>query len=170
MKKSLKNEALISHEHLKSILEYNPDTGIFIRKTAFNQVKIGDIAGRTDTHGHRQIGVDGLKYQAHRLAWLYVYGTWPVGEVDHINGIRNDNRLCNLREVTSSQNCMNQKIRSTNKTGCKGVCWRDDCKKYRVRIMVNGKEKTIGNYEDLELAVFVAQEAQRKYHGEFARI
>lgn len=59
----------------------------------------------------------------HRLAWFYVHGRWPTADIDHINGNRDDNRLCNLREATRQQNIQNSKRRSDNRSGIKGVCW-----------------------------------------------
>ena len=108
---------------LKEILKYEPNTGNFYWKTDRNHsVIIGSIAGSQHPGGYWTIGINGKNYAAHRLAWFYVYGTWPQKHLDHINGNRADNRIENLREATRSQNMQNEKkARSTNSNGFLGV-------------------------------------------------
>src|SRR5215468_6803827 len=78
-------------------------------------------AGCRKTDGYVHIGVDGRTYSAHRLAWFYVYGVWPEHDIDHMNGVRGDNRLVNLREATHIQNCRNSRTCRPNKNGFRGV-------------------------------------------------
>jgi len=109
---------MITQQELKELLHYNPETGIFTRKTKVNRNKvIGSIAGTTDFHGYVAIAIDGKKYKAHRLAWLYMYGKFPDNCIDHINNITTDNRIVNLRDATLSQNQCNKKINVNNSSG-----------------------------------------------------
>jgi hypothetical protein len=100
---------MITQSELKQILHYDESTGIFrwLIKPSIN-TNIGDIAGGLNGEGYVHIKIKGTKYKAHRLAWLYVHGTHPVNVIDHINRVKNDNRLVNLRDVTKRENCLNQ--------------------------------------------------------------
>lgn len=112
----------------------------------------------------------GKIYQAHRLAWLYVYGKFPDNFIDHINGITDDNRLCNLREATYYQNSINTKIRKTNTIGYRGVSYIKKLNKYRARICVNKKQIHIGLYSTA-LEALEAYNIQAKIHfGNFIRV
>lgn len=99
---------MLSQEYLKSILHYDPETGILSWKVDRRRVKIGQIAGYLCL-GYVAIGIDGKLYKGHRLAWLYMTGEWPKDEIDHINRTKHDNRWVNLREATKEQNCDNRK-------------------------------------------------------------
>lgn len=125
---------MITQETLMRHLHYDPSSGVFIRKIALcNRVKVGDIAGRTDFDGYSAIRVCGRLYKAHRLAWLYIYGETPV-VVDHINGVKSDNRISNLRSCTSKQNAENQRLRSNNRTGHRGVYWSSNEQRYKAQV------------------------------------
>lgn len=157
----------LTSDYIKSILDYNESTGIWtwVRPTS-NRVQCGDIAGRVMNNGYRYIHINGQSYAAHRLAFLWVTGNLPKQDVDHINGIKLDNSWNNLRDATRSQNLFNRSAYRTNILGIKNVSQKDG--KYRVRLSVNGVQKQIGIYEDLELAQLVAIEARNLYHGKFA--
>ena len=107
---------MITQERLKEVLKYNSETGEFTRKIA----KGGKIK---DSSGYILISVDGEKYYAHRLAWLYMYGEFPKNSIDHINKIKDDNHLYNLRDVTSIENQRNRFLNINNKSGFLGVSW-----------------------------------------------
>jgi hypothetical protein len=144
---------MITHELLVSHLHYDPDTGIFRRRIALcNKVKVGDIAGRTDTSGYSAIRVCGRLYKAHRLAWLYVHGEIP-DVVDHINGVKSDNRLINLRNCTSKQNAENQKLRSNNKTSHRGVYWSSAEQRYKAQVGHDRDIHHLGTFVSLVDAV-----------------
>jgi hypothetical protein len=113
---------MITQQRLREIYEYNPETGQFIYKTQsrMGPKVVGKIAG-SERNGYIRLRVDGKNYSAHRLAWLYVYGEHPEGEIDHINRVRSDNRICNLRVVNRSANKLNCGGYANNTSGVKGV-------------------------------------------------
>ena len=112
---------MLTQKQLKKILYYNQDTGFFVyKKDIYNLnkyliAKQGDIAGGINNRGYIQISVKNKLYSAHRLAWLYVYGNFPKQEIDHINHIRNDNRIKNLRDVSHKVNMNNACKNGENK-------------------------------------------------------
>lgn len=155
---------------LKSVLSYDPLTGVFRWKIKPRQRACSEIAGGVNPDGYRMICVSQRIYRAHRLAWFYMTGRWPKGEVDHINGTKDDNRIANLRIADKQENQANSKRRSTNTTGFKGICvlqGRD--KKYCARITVNYKVIWLGNFYTAEEAHAAYFAAAKKYFGEFAR-
>lgn len=155
---------MVTQDFIKSLLNYNPDTGIFTWKR--NNRK----AGYVQKDGYIRFNFNNIHYRAHRLAWLYVYGNFPDSHIDHINGNPSDNRINNLRLCDRSQNMSNRKLNNNNKLGIKGVCWNKRIKKFHVQIGINGKVKHIGYFDDLEFAELVSIEARNKYHKDFARV
>jgi hypothetical protein len=156
------NDILV--EDLRQLLHYNPDTGVFtwIARAA-KAVHVGDVAGSPDKFGYITIGVKKKIYKAHRLAWLYSYGAWPDGLIDHINGRKGDNRLCNLRVVDLSGNTQNiRRPNRRNKSGFLGVIWFQN--KWRASITINRKTYRIGDYATPEEAHQAYLEAKRKHH------
>ena len=138
---------------LRELLHYNPETGVFTRKTARPGVRAGSVAGSLNkVSGYVWITVCRNANLAHRLAWLYVHGVWPAGVLDHINRQRNDNRIANLRDCTMALNSLNVgSARSTNKsTGILGVyAYRA---KYVAKIMIGGKTRHLGVFATKEEA------------------
>lgn len=160
----------LTQAELKSQLNYDPLTGIFTRLVSnHHRVKIGDIAGSlSKINGYHAIRVFSQMYKAHRLAWLYVYGKFPENDIDHINRIRHDNRICNLREATRSQNCMNKCVRSDSSSGIKGVHFEKSSNKYKVSVTtINSKQKNIGRFLNLEDAKLAYNTYNKIHHGEF---
>jgi hypothetical protein len=88
----------LAAERLRERLRYDGGTGVFTRRVGSGHARAGEIAGSVHSTGYVRIGIDGGKYTAHRLAWLYVHGVWPSDQIDHINRNRSDNRIANLRE------------------------------------------------------------------------
>lgn len=157
------------YEYLKEYLEYNPDTGkfIWIKIPKYNsKAKIGCEAGSISTIGYRQHNIKGKNYKGHRLAWLYMTGSWPADQIDHINGIRDDNRWVNLREATHSQNAANSKRYSTNSIGYKGV-YRN-YNKWIAQISINGKVFHIGRFNTAEEAARAYDVKAKELQGDFA--
>ena len=156
----------ITQELLKENLSYNQESGFFIRiKKTANSVNIGDIAGTLHSDGYIYISVIGKKIPAHRLAWLYVYGSFPNNEIDHINGIKNDNSLINLREATRLENMQNQrKAHKDNPTGLLGVSFNKKLMKFTAQIHINGKQKKLGVFDTKESAYLSYLEAKNNIH------
>jgi hypothetical protein len=134
----------------------------------WNSTRSGNRADSISGNGYRQVNVswDGKKkcLIAHRIVWALTYGVWPIDQIDHINGIRSDNRLSNLRAVTASQNQQNLGKMSNNTSGICGVNWKKDCKKWRAEIQVNGKYFYLGMFPTIEEAA-AARAAASREHG-----
>lgn len=160
---------MLTQKRLKELFHYNSYTGVFtrIKSTSSRAIK-GDIAGTTNSHGYLRFCVDGVVYLSHRLAWLYVYGEFPEGIMDHINGDRNDNRIANLRIVSLRQNALNRKIQSTNTSGIKGVSWCKEMKKWRAVIMHEGKHIHVGYFVEKTEAAEAIDKVRNEIHGVFA--
>ena len=137
---------MITKDLLHELLDYDQLTGVFRwKKRTSMSIKVGDIAGKTYKVGYRVIKIKRVLYLAHRLAWLYMKGEWPNEVIDHINGVRDDNRLSNLRSVSRSVNAQNQKkATSANKSGLLGVSEKSG--KFIARIGINRKQIKIGCY------------------------
>ncbi|WP_162997615.1 HNH endonuclease [Pseudomonas sp. LTJR-52] len=105
----------MNQDELKRHIHYDPESGIITRLSRRNS------AGSFDTYGYLIIKIKGRQYKAHRLCWLYVHGVMPDGNIDHINGIRSDNRIANLRVVSQADNCRNSTIKPHPSTGFPGV-------------------------------------------------
>ncbi len=142
----------LTSDRLRTVLNYDSDSGIFTRiYCKKGPSKVGDIAGAKHSAGYVNIRVDMRRYFAHRLAWMYVHDCWPDGHIDHINGIRNDNRISNLRDVSISTNLQNTTVAHRNNTsGLLGVSARQDG--YEARISTNGSTKYLGRFETPQLA------------------
>lgn len=153
---------------LKELLDYDPDTGIFTWKVwRGGSAVAGSVAGNIDSHGHRQIKIDQIRYMAHRLAWLYFYGQLPNEEIDHINTIKNDNRINNLRMATHSQNMMHRGKNNNNTSGYKGVFWLKCASKWMAIIRVNRKRIYLGLFDSPFKAHEAYCEAAKLHHGVF---
>lgn len=157
-----------TQERLKSLFNYDPETGIFTRACDRKRWKAGQVAG-TIASGYISINVDYVLYRAHRLAWVYMTGSEPVADIDHINGDRLDNRWCNLREATQKENLLNKRVQSNNKLGIKGVYQPPGNPKYVARIARDGVQKHLGCYDTAEEAKAAYDAAAKILHGDFAR-
>jgi hypothetical protein len=149
---------ILTQARLKELFSYDEKTGFFVRHKRLGPKK--DIAGHVATKGHRQIMVDRKLYMAHRLAWLYVYGEHPKLLLDHINRNPDDNRICNLRLATNSQNQQNTRIKKSNKSGVKGVGYCLDSRSWRARITKNDKTFDLGRFKNFDLAVEARKKAE----------
>jgi hypothetical protein len=155
----------LSAEKLRSIFAYDQETGIFTRRTAgagATATPVGMRMGYVSHNGYVAIRVGPKMYGAHRLAWLYVHGEWP-SVIDHINAIRTDNRIANLRNVDQRTNCENR--RSANSSGALGVLGVSACgSRYRADIYVNGKARFLGVFSTIEEAKQRYIEEKRQVH------
>lgn len=156
----------LSADFLRENLHYDPDTGIFTRlNTRQHSRWCGKPAGHTDKLGYVRIRLmDGKIHKAHRLAWLYVYGVNPSGEIDHMDGNPSNNRIANLRDVDRSANRQNVKQASANNThGAFGVSKRKSGR-WQSAITVNGKRRHLGSFADRCDAEAAYISAKLKHH------
>lgn len=150
---------------LKELLHYDPETGVFTWKQYRGHLaQEGFVAGRPNKAGHIQISVDGRRYMAHRLAWLYVYGDFPEDGIDHINRVKDDNRICNLRPATPVENGQNRPPSKNNKSGRSDVIFSNYHKRWRARITIAGKRIHLGFFDTFEQAAAARTAAKAKYH------
>lgn len=162
--------AELTAARLREVLNYDSETGVFTRRTrTSNATKVGDVAGSYTRKGYLMVGVDHGSYQAHRLAWLYVFGSWPDGELDHADGNRGNNSIGNLRRASRKENCFNQGKRKHNTSGFKGVSWHHGLGKWRARIAAHGGRLHLGYYDTAEDAGRAYETAATKFHGAFAK-
>lgn len=157
---------MITQARLKYLFDYDPEVGDFVRKVKVaSNVKVGDIAGCSHNNGYISIGIDKKLYLAHRLAWLYMTGSFPKEMTDHINHIRHDNRFCNLREATNAQNARYSYPRKNNTSGRKGVSLLR--KKYVAEVKYNGKKVYLGLFDNIEEASAAYEAKAKELFGEF---
>jgi hypothetical protein len=153
---------MLTHDRLKALLSYNPETGLFTRLQ--RRTNALPIAGSVRTDGYLSIFVDGCAYPAHRLAWFFVHGEWPERRLDHRNGNKCDNRIANLREATHSENLQNRGTAYANSTsGILGVYPRERGR-WQARIQVNGRAKSLGLYDTKADAAAAYASAKAKFH------
>lgn len=154
----------LTSKRLKSVIHYDPKTGIFTWIKSSPGTACGAIAGDKTSNGYWRICVDYTRTHAHRLAWLYMTGKFPPNDIDHINGIRTDNRFCNLRAVSRSVNLQNQReAKSHNKsTGIIGAYGNGNG--FISRIRVNGKDRYLGYFKTAKEANAAYIKAKRKFH------
>ena len=158
----------LTQAELSELVHYDPETGI-IRwiKSISNRAPVGTIAG-SYTKGSRNIHIYRTGFKAHRLAWLYMTGEWPKKGIDHINGNPDDNRWCNLREATQSQNTANTRRHCDNKIGYKGVT-QDKSGVFYIRVMRRGVTYRRYGFATAEIAHQAYIALSKEIHGEFAR-
>lgn len=157
---------MLTQEYLKSLLDYDPDTGVFRWRIdrGGRAVKGARAGGIAVTTGYWRIGIDRKTYLAHRLAWLYVYGAFPERETDHINGDILDNRIANLRPVTARQNQNNLPVhRAGRLAGTNYTPSWSKAKPWRARIRIDGKHVSLGSFA-------TEHEAHMAYSRKFAEL
>jgi hypothetical protein len=169
----------LTAELVRSILNYNPKTGIFIWRhrtdisadyiERWNKRYAGKKAGDMSNPRHVGIEIYKITYVAHRLAWLIQTGTWPIRHVDHVDGNPHNNTWNNLRQADDSQNSCNSKIRKTSKSGYKGVSWSSQHKKWIAQIQFRKKREFLGLFKTPKEAHAAYCKAAERLHKEFAR-
>ena len=157
---------MITQERLKELLNYDPDTGVFTWLVSSRGVKAG-VAGCVHPLGYIQININGRSYRAHRLAFLYMTGTFPDDQVDHINGMRADNRWLNLREATHSENLRNCGKYANNTSGYKGVHKYKITGKWVAHCHAHGKQHHLGYHDTAEAAHAAYCKFASEHHAEF---
>lgn len=156
-------------EIIKSNLQYNPDTGVFNWRVP-KQGRRKEV-GYTDKGmwGYVQVRIEGKKYLAHRLAWLLYYGEFPDGILDHINGDKTDNRICNLRIASLSENQCNRHVQTNNtSTKVKGVRTLPNGR-FSASITKDNKTYYLGSFDTITEAAESYEQAAIKLHKEFYR-
>jgi hypothetical protein len=157
---------MLDQETVKRLFYYDADSGVLLwRKGNGGNVKPWQQVKANNGHGYYTAKVHGQSYLAHRLAWLYVHGSMPEGDIDHKNRIRNDNRLCNLRSASRTDNCQNISLPSHNKSGHIGVSWIKSHNAWTVYVKVNKKNKWLGYYKDLDAALAARKAGEQKYYN-----
>jgi hypothetical protein len=158
-------EGGLTQEKAQELWDYDEDSGVFVwRRQRNSRAPQGVEAGSLDkADGYRLIRYNRLKYRAHRLAWFYTYGVWPKDQIDHINGDKDDNRLCNLREADASLNARNRRLQSNSKSGVMGVYYDTFNKKWRAQIKPEGVKLCLGRYTHKEDAIAARKSADEKY-------
>lgn len=161
---------MITAERLRELLHYDPETGVFTRLSCrCHSELLGQPAGCLDSKGYIRIRVDGRKYRAHRLAWLYMTGFWPEDDVDHKDVDPSNNRWANLRKATKAQNTRNSRRPANNTSGYKGASWNIAAQKWVGTIGHNGEKIYLGCFDTPEAAHAAYCAAAQRLHGAFAR-
>jgi hypothetical protein len=150
---------------LHSILLYC-DGMFFWKNTKSNRISVGQRAGGKSKSGYRRIHVLSKRYYEHHLVWLYHYGELPGCQIDHINQIKDDNRIENLRLCTNnhSDNHQNMPIQNNNTSGYPGVTYDKNRNKWQAQIKIKGRYKFLGRFDTIEDAIKSRKEGKLKYH------
>lgn len=170
-------EADITPEQLRQLIRYESEGGkaywrrrpdeMFLTsrdcKWWNNRFADKEISPTPSAYGYRRICVFYRQLLLHRAIWAMHYGSWPTGQIDHINGDRCDNRLLNLRDVTQAENSKNQRPRITNTSGHTGVNWDGKIKKWVASIANNGRKKHLGVFHSKEDAIASRKAAEKKF-------
>lgn len=176
----------ISVEVLRDIISYDAQLGLLVWKArsadyfsdratpnqvaTWNTKFAGQECGRIEKHGYRIVGIFHKTFKAHRVAWALHYGSWPKGIIDHINGVKGDNRIENLRLASPAQNSRNRAPQARARSGYKGVSFHRASNKWEVRIMVDGKRKCLGTFSCRHEAARCYNEHAAKFFGQHARL
>lgn len=156
---------MLTRERLLEELTYDPSSGEFRWLKTDRMKRAGAIAGSLSKTGYVYIKFDRKMRKAHRLAWLYVYGEWPKGQIDHINRVRNDNRISNLRDVSNAVNGQNRSLRANNGSGYCGVSYHRTAKGWQAQITANGKGNYLGIFPTKEAAAEAYKAAKDRLHA-----
>lgn len=164
--------AVPTAEQVRELLDYDPETGIFLWKqrrapSSFKAGLVGQEAGTLHSRGYWCISVFGRKWLAHQLAWLHYYGVWPDRFVDHANLNKRDNRIANLRLASFAENSANANIRTDNTSGFRGVRFEPRRKRWIAVIEKDGTRRQLGSFTDKELAVAAYAKGASALFGDF---
>ena len=160
----------ITQQALREALRYEPDTGRFYWRKAGGRKRVNEPAGSLAKNGYVMMGVGGKSFWAHRLAWIYVYGENPAGDIDHINRDRADNRIENLRLATRNMNNGNTGVWKTNTSGYRGVSWEKAKQKYECYIWKLDRKQHLGYFDCPVNAALRYNLEAKEYFGEYATL
>lgn len=158
-----KSKELPSQVFLNELFRYEPETVFLSWKVSkASAARIGGKVGCINENGYLRVTIDYVSYTVHRIIYKMTHGVDPI-HIDHINGVRDDNRIENLRSVTVSENSRNQKKSKANTSGHTGVyrCRRSN--KWYTQITINFKTKTLGYFHDKQDAIKARKQAEIKY-------
>jgi hypothetical protein len=155
----------MDYEIAKSLFDYQD--GFLVWKKSAGTIKTGKKVESVSNRGYVVVQVGGKRYLAHRIIWLLLNGQMPV-MIDHIDGNKQNNLIENLREVDNTLNHWNERKRTTNKSGHKGVWWHKQSKRWEAACRVSGKQITIGRFERIEDAVEAVRKFREQQHGKYA--
>jgi len=154
---------------LREIVDYDPLTGQFTwKKRLMYKAPVGSRAGTLTKLGYVHLKVGGTQLGGGRAAWAYVHGEWPPAEIDHINCVKNDNRISNLRCANRSENNCNKGARKDCSSGIKGVAWHKPSQGWVAFITKNKKRRHLGTFDSSAAAKAARDAAARELHKEFA--
>lgn len=158
---------------LHQFFEYNPQTGALVWRAQscdhcdgwsyWNTRYAGKSALATNQHGYLRGTFQGRTYSRHRIIWAIMTGVWPDNYIDHINGIRSDNRWCNLRDAPQNINMKNKRMYRNNTSGCTGVKREGGSSKWKAEIKHNGTLIRLGTFEDYSSAVRARKDAEARF-------
>ena len=162
-----RNEAFLTIERARQLFEIDPETGNIFWKTIGGQKPHRSTAGGIGHKGYRVIRHGPFLYKAHRIAWLLYTGEWPREQIDHANGQKDDNRKCNLRHASQSENQRNRGVQANSALGLKGVTFHGPSRKYLARVQLQKSRRHIGLFETPEEAHEAYKKEAKKLHGQF---
>lgn len=160
---------LPSYNTINEYFQYDESTGNLIWKIKRKRANVGQVAGHIDSYGYIVIGINKQVYKAHRIVWFIKMKEWPSSQLDHINNIKTDNRIENLRLATPRQNKQNTPIHKNNTSGVKGVSWSSALKKWKASIRIENNRIHIGYFETVKEAEVELIAKRKKLHKDFAR-
>ena len=164
----MKTPAPITVSQVRSLFDYDPETGVMRYRVSRRRLRAGMAAGCLRPDGRVYIMVEKRNYARSRLAFLHFHGRWPECEIDHVNRNRSDDCIDNLREATRPENGANTRSQPSS-TGVRGVHLRDNPNRpYEASITVRGAYRYLGSFATLRQAAATVDAAREKYHGEFA--
>lgn len=176
------HRADLTSEYVRRIVDYDPHTGVLTwlprtpdmfddgghsaehNSRKWNARFAGSIASTKNAHGYVCVRINGNRYLAHRIAWLYMVGSWPPDQIDHKNGDTGDNRWDNLRLATHSENHQNLKVKKSNRSGYSGVHWHVARSKWAASIKFQRRNIHLGFFDSAEDAHAAYLQAKAKYH------
>jgi len=165
LRDSVRGQPCFTQSDVRSLFDYNPENGVVTWKklAVKNQMKVGDVAGYITDRGYMRVEIGKVSYYLHRIVWLYVYGVFPDGDIDHINHNRADNSISNLRDVCRIENGQNRSKGRNNTSGVVGVGWHKMKGKWQARITIGKELLHLGSFNEISDAIAARKMAEKQY-------